>query len=131
MRELFKDNIETSKPDNLVAGCRFPLTSKGVRLAGGQGVLERGTVLGLVQASGDAKAVDSSQSDGTNAPDCILAETIDTTGGAVDAVAYRTGYFMRNGLIFGGTDTYEKHEKEMRRLGMYLTSTIDEKGVEA
>lgn len=130
MRELM-NNLGESKPDNLVAGSRFPLTVKGVELAAGQGVLKRGTVLAVNAATGDAHAVDSALTDGMNEPDCILAETMDTSGGAVKAVAYATGYFFRSGCFFGGTDTYEKHEKEMRRLGLHLTSSVDEKGADA
>lgn len=125
------NNLGESKPDNLVAGFRFPLTHKGVELAAGQGVVKRGTVLGIDKTTGEARPVDSSKTDGTNEPDCILAETMDTAGGAVKAVAYITGYFFRSGLFFGGTDTYEKHEKEMRRLGMHLTSSIDAEGADA
>lgn len=130
MRNLMS-NLGESKPDNLVAGFRFPLTVKGVALASGQGILERGTVLGIDTTTGEARPVKSTASDGSNEPDCILAETMDTSSGAVKAVAYITGYFFRSGLFFGGSDTYEKHEKELRRLGMYLTSSIDAEGAEA
>lgn len=125
------NDLGDSKLDNLVAGFRFPLMVKGVELAAGQGVLKRGTVLAINTTTGQAHPVDSAGANGTNEPDCILVETMDTAGGAVKAVAYITGYFFRNGLFFGGSDTYEKHEKEMRRLGMHLTSSVDEKGADA
>ena len=127
-RELL--DIGAIVADNLIAGDRFPLSVKGVTLAAGQGKLARGTVLGIVTSDGKAKVVDSSKSDGTQNPDCILAEEIDTTGAAVSAVAYNAGFFIRNALVFGGADTYAKHELEMRRLGIHLSASLDEKGAE-
>lgn len=127
MRELYTQ-IGESKPDNLIAGSKWPLDHKGVTLSAGQGVLQRGTVLGIVTASGEAVPVDSAKSDGSQTPDCILAEDIDTADGAVVTIAYSAGGFIRGSLIFGGSDTWEKHELEMRKLNMHLSVSVDEKG---
>lgn len=127
MRELYTQ-IAESKADNLIAGSRWTIDHKGVTLAAGQGVLLRGTVLGIVSASGEAVPVDSSKSDGSERPDCILAEEVDTTTGPTTTVAYSAGGFIRASLVFGGSDTWEKHELEMRKLNMHLSASIDEKG---
>lgn len=131
MRELI-GTLGTTEQDNLIAGPRFPISHKGVSLSAGQGELKRGTVLGVVTTGGAAVPVDSTKTDGSQNPDCILAETVDTgtdTGAdAVTAVAYSAGYFIRGSLIFGGTDTYETHELEMRKLNMHLSASIDKEG---
>jgi hypothetical protein len=137
-RELMGD-IGESFQDNLIAGPRFPVQYKGVQFAAGQGPLKRGTVLAILD-SGSAVVVDSSHTveineedvPDRNMPDCILAEDIDTGtasgGSAIDAVAYSAGYFIRGSLIFGGNDTWQTHEMEMRKLNMHLSASIDKEG---
>ena len=138
-RELYRDLGETTQ-DNLIAGPRFPIQHKGISLASGQGILKRGTVLAIISAGagvGTAAMIDSShkvtvsqtQVADRDKPDCILAEDIDTgAGDSVDAVAYSAGYFIRGSLIFGGTDTWETHELEMRKLNMHLSASINKEG---
>ncbi|MDR1516130.1 MAG: hypothetical protein LBS45_10580 [Synergistaceae bacterium] len=139
-RELYKD-LGAITRDNLIAGPRFPIQHKGVRLAAEQGKLARGTVLAIL-ADGTAVTVDSSSTINTGTtqnpvyvpdrdkPDCILAEDIDTGGAGdpIEAVAYSAGYFIRGALIFGGTDTWETHELEMRKLNMHMSALVDENG---
>ncbi|MDR3280948.1 MAG: head decoration protein [Synergistaceae bacterium] len=130
-RELL-GTLGQSEQDNLIAGPRFPVANKGVTLLEGQGLLKRGTVLGIVTAHGQAVPVDSTAGDGSNSPDCVLAEDVytGTEPGepGVSAVAYSAGYFIRGSLIFGGADTYATHELEMRKLNIHLSSSIDKDG---
>ena len=127
-RDLIAD-LGSAGQDNLIAGPKFPIQFKGVTLAPGQGILPRGTVLGIITAGGQAAAVDSSSADGSEKPDCVLAEDIDTgSGNPVAAVAYSAGYFIRGALIFGGTDTWETHERELRTLNIHLSASIDSEG---
>jgi hypothetical protein len=136
-------DIGESLQDNLIAGPRFPVQHKGVQLAAGQGSLKRGTVLAIL-ANGTAVTVDSTHTievekgnstvdvPDRDMPDCILAEDIDTgaaSGGSpIDAVAYSAGYFIRGSLVFGGSDTWQTHETEMRKLNMHLSASIDKEG---
>ncbi|MDR3353692.1 MAG: hypothetical protein LBO21_01485 [Synergistaceae bacterium] len=136
-RELMND-LGTSTQDNLIAGPRFPIQHKGVHLAAGQGLMKRGTVLSIL-ANGSAVTVDSSHTVTVGeasvpdraSPDCILAEDIDTgasEGDPISAIAYSAGFFIRGSLIFGGTDTWQDHELEMRKLNMHLSASIDMEG---
>jgi hypothetical protein len=136
-RELMED-IGAISQDNLIAGPRFPVQHKGVSLAAGQGLLKRGTVLAIM-SDGSAVMVDSAHTveveeadvPDRDKPDCILAENIDTgdaDGSPIDAVAYSAGYFIRGSLIFGGSDTWQTHELEMRKLNMHLSASIDREG---
>lgn len=117
-------NADTYTPDNLFANLDVTALTKAVTLAGAQGVVKRGTVLGIVTATGLAVPVDNAQADGSEVADCILVEDVDTTDGDIVAEAYRTGHFNRQALIFGGDDTAADHEGTLRKLGIYLSDNI-------
>jgi len=117
---LFNGNFGSTTPDNLFADTTHPVDVKGVILKSGQGVLARGTVLGIISATGKAVAVDSSKSDGSEKADCILTDTVDTSASDAVSSAYSSGSFNRKALVFGGTDTATKHETKLRELGIFL-----------
>ena len=56
--------IGTMVPDNLIAGGDVPVLLKGVMIAKGN-ILKRGSVLGVVTASGKAVLADKSANDGS------------------------------------------------------------------
>ena len=107
--------------DNLCAG-GFPQVTQGKTIAQNQ-TLARGAVLGIITASGQAVAVDSTATDGSQNPAFILAEAV-TTGSGVTAEApvYETGEFNENALTFGGSDTADDHRAKLRELGIHLKS---------
>lgn len=119
-----KSNTGNFTPDNLIAGIDVPQLVKAVTLKSAQGVVKRGTVLGIITASGLAVPVDSSKSDGSQTANCILVNDVDTTGGDVVTEAYVSGHFNRKALIFGGTDTAAQHETKLRELGIFLSDNI-------
>lgn len=121
---LYTKQAGSVEYDNLIAGTTHPIDIKSVVLQGGQGVLKRGTVLGIIKDSGLAVPVDSSKSDGSEIADCILTDDIDTSVGEVVATAYSSGLFNRKALIFGGTDTADVHETRLRELGIFLKDNI-------
>ncbi|MGF9907275.1 head decoration protein [Brevibacillus porteri] len=118
------NNVGSFTPDNLFAGQEIPALVKFVKLKGLQGVVKRGTVLGVITASGLAVPVDSSKTDGSQTANAILIEDIDTSAGDAAAEAYESGHFNRKALIFGGTDTADKHETKLRELGIFLSDNI-------
>lgn len=70
-------------PELLYSTARF--TQKGVTLAGGQGILPMGTVLGRVTATKKWKVYDNSASDGTEVARGVLRRAVDTgSSGAPD-----------------------------------------------
>lgn len=108
-------------PDKLIAGNELPILTEEIKLAKAQGVVKRGTVVGIVTTDGTAKPVDSAQSDGTQLPYAILTDDVDTAGAAdVVTTAYTTGLFNASALIFGGSDDVSKHKLELRKLGIHL-----------
>lgn len=78
----------------------------------------------VVAGSGKYKTVNSANVDGSQVADCILADDADTVDGDVTAVAYKTGHFNRDALVFGGSDTAEVHEHTLRSLGIFLSENV-------
>lgn len=124
MANFYEKEIGSVNYDNLFAGTNVPVLIKSVTLKSGQGVLKRGTVLGIVTNTGLAVPVDSSNTDGSEKADCILTDNIDTGNEDIVITAYSSGLFNRNALIFGGTDKAEKHETRLRELGIFLKDNI-------
>jgi hypothetical protein len=48
MGNLFNGNVDSTTPDNLLFDGKHPIDIKGVTLKSGQGILARGTVLGII-----------------------------------------------------------------------------------
>jgi hypothetical protein len=127
MEDLYS-TIGTFERDNLCAGQDIPVLTKGITLAKGQGIINRGTVLGIITESGLLKPVDSSKTDGTQTANCILTDTVNTGDSTATedstATAYISGLFNASALTFGGSDTYAKHQENLRSLGIYLQNNI-------
>lgn len=114
------DNYEY---DNLRAGGVQPVVTDGIVLAAGQAYV-RGTVLGVVTASGEATEVDSAATDGSETPYAILQEDVDATSESKPGAIYLTGEFNEHALVFGGSDTADDHRKKMREIGLFLKTNV-------
>lgn len=120
MSNLYTDNFGSTTPDNLFAGTKHPVDVKSVVVLTGQGVLKRGTVVGIITASGKAKLVNSANADGSQTAHAILTTDVDTTAADVVTTAYVSGQFNRKALVVGGSDTAAKHETQLRSLGIFM-----------
>lgn len=123
-----KDHIGSFQPKTIIAGNEKPVLTKGVVLAKGQGVLPAGTVLGISE-SGIATPVDSEKEDGSQLPDCILADPVDTdnTTDNPRAAAYKAGIINESALVFSETEDADEiaaHKDKLRDLGIFLIQTI-------
>ncbi|MGO4890298.1 head decoration protein [Anaerobacillus sp. MEB173] len=124
MEQLHK-TIGEHTPDNLIAGHEVPILVKGVTVAKGQGVLVRGTVIGIISATGLAAPVDSTKTDGSEVPYGILTDDINTEQDVdVKSTGYVSGLFNSAALTFGGTDTIENHENRLRERGIFVKENI-------
>lgn len=112
-------SAQSYNPDQLIAG-RVPQVTETVTIVSGQGVLKRGTVLGLVTASGKYIKSLSAASDGSQNPSAILADDIDATSGDVKAGVYFTGEFNGNALILGASWTVATAKAALRGVGIYI-----------
>ena len=113
--------------DNLIAKLVPTAETFGIRVAAGEGELERGTVLSrnadnTYSVYGKAADDDEEETDAA-VPSCILADPVDATDAAATAVAYRSGNFNRSALIFG-SDSYvitADDEDALRKYDIILT----------
>lgn len=115
---------EVFTPDNLFAGNVAPVVADKATIVSGAGKLARGTVLGLVSASGKLNIVDSTKSDGTQTPYAVLAEDVDATSADKPCGVYLTGEFNIDKLVFGGTDTATTHKVNARKIGIFFKNTL-------
>ncbi len=120
-------------PDKLIADVSIPVTAKGIRVAKGEGVLKRGTLLGIA-ADGTYKRTDTEESvktgDGDSAAteaaaigaDCILTDDVDATDKEAVTTGYVTGAFNSAAVIVPEGKTVSAHEDTLRKLGIFLRS---------
>lgn len=107
-------------PSNLITGS-YPLVTESITVEAGQ-TLASGSVLGKVTATNEYKLSAAGSSDGSELPSVILAEDIDTTGGAAQSVGFISGQFNANALIFGTGHTAESQKHNLRLINIYLTN---------
>lgn len=111
--------------DELIGGTAITLMTANVTIAklDAEAVLKRGTLLGVVTASGKYAIVDSTVSTGEQVADAVLAHDV-AVGNTDDVVAtvYTRGLFNASKLIVKqAEDNAAKHEAELRKVGIYLT----------
>lgn len=105
-------------PDRLVI--RFdPSSSQKGTLLTGQNLL-RGSLLGIITASGLLTLSTSAAVDGSQIPDRILAEDANASLGPVDALCYLRGQFDSNYVTFGAGQTVANTYQTLRGKGIDL-----------
>ena len=129
------ENLGAVGFDNLINGLYPPAEVFSVQVAGGQGVLERGTLL----ASGTDGMVMISASS-TGKANAVLADPVDTgaaveqdpdaddpvTAEAVTATAYRTGHFNTNSLIVAdGYEITAADKEALRVAGILISDAVE------
>lgn len=116
------ENLGTVGYDNLINGINPSAEVFHVKLAAGQGVLERGTL--LATAEGGLVKISAATTGKANA---VLADTIDTGDGeAVNAVAYRTGHFNANKLIVAdGYEITAADKEALRGVGILVSDAVE------
>lgn len=112
------DDAGTFEADNLIAG-DYPRAARIVTLTG-QGTLMPGAVLGEISADGRYCHSESVNTDGSEIPDAILAETCDLNGTDVQALIYLTGEFNTQALILGEGHTLESVRQAFRTRSIFL-----------
>lgn len=122
MSDLYK-NAGEYMPDKLIVDMAIPITSKGIKVAKGEGILKRGTLMGPA-GDGTYKRTDTEDGEGEKAvtigADCILTDDVDATNAAVVTTAYVSGCFNAGALILPEGKKISGHETTLRQLGIYL-----------
>lgn len=101
------------------AGTEIAALTSSVVLAGGQGLLRKGAVLGKVEYDGKYKLVDKKASDGSQVASVVLAEDVDTSSGDQTAVVFTQGIFNYDALYVADGDTVDAHQEELRAGNIY------------
>lgn len=107
--------------DNLPAGSAHR-TEKPIVIVSGAGALTRGTVLGIVTASGKYKVYDNAASDGSQVARGLLVTDVDATSGDVPVSMYVTGEFNKDAVDWGTNDStgITAGTADLEALNLYL-----------
>lgn len=109
-------------PDGLIVS-RGPIVTDDVALAGGQGVLHRGTLLGIVTSTGQAVVCVATAVDGSQRPAAVLVSGVDTTAGPAPGAGYFSGEFDAALLAFDSSWTLPALADAMRARGLFLRTS--------
>lgn len=108
-------------PDALIAG-EYPRATRMVTITGGNFV--RGTLMGVITASGKYTKSIAASNDGSEVPDSILDADTDASGGDKTAVVNLTGEFNEAGLVFGAGHTIASVRQGLRKIGIFLRKVV-------
>lgn len=120
----FAPGMESSLfvPDQLVSG-PLQLVTDSVTI-GVSGALKRGTVLGVVTATGAYIPSKKDATDGSEKPSAILIDNVDTTTTVQTGGVYLMGEFNQNRLIFDASWTVAELKAQFRPLAIFLRDSI-------
>ncbi|WP_022850669.1 head decoration protein [Limisalsivibrio acetivorans] len=104
--------------DTLVSAQRIPIM-RSVVIASGE-VLEKGSVLGRITATGKYVLSESASADGSESPDVVLASAVDASTGDTAADVYIAGAFIDKALKFGAGHTAESTWHGLRAKSIYI-----------
>lgn len=122
MSKMLNETIGSVEYDGLFVSNVPEADVVHIKLAAGNGVLKRGTV--VTGAAGGELAPVADAIAATNAT-YILTDAVDTTGAVAVATAYRTGHFARNKLHTNGTYALAAADEEiLRKSGILLSDAI-------
>lgn len=110
-------------PDRLINGNADELVAVKITVISGQNLV-RGSLLGKITASGKHNLSLTGAADGSQAPDAILAEDCDASGGDKSALAYVRGDFNSSAVTFGAAHTAVSTFDALRDKGIYLFNTV-------
>ncbi len=104
-------------PDQLVAGTLQLVTDTGI-ITGG--AFKRGTVLGLVAASGKYTHCVKTAEDGSQVPVAILVDDVDASSSDQNGGLYLMGEFNQHQIIIDNSWTTADLKKALRPLAIFL-----------
>lgn len=91
-------------------------------------VFNRGMALGMITASKKLIPSNSTATDGSNVIYAVAVEDVDTSATGknadVDSPVYVEGVFNSKAMTFAGTDTFETHKINARKVGIYFQAAI-------
>lgn len=109
-------------PEHLIAG-EFPRITRYVMVTG-SAALSAGAVLGKITADNRYQLSAVASTDGSQTPEAILAEDIDTREGDILAAVYLSGEFNRLALQVGTGYTVSAVESVLRLRSIFLRDNM-------
>lgn len=109
-------------PDDLIVNSDDVIMRKITVLAGQN--LVRGAVLGKVSASGKYVLSAAAAGDGSQAPDCILVDATDATGGDKEAIGIFKASVLESKLTLGAGHTLDSIREGLRVKSIHLLKSI-------
>lgn len=116
-------SAQTYIPDQLIAG-PLQLVTDNALIASGQGVLARGTILGVVTAIGKYIVSKQTATDGSQVPSAVLADVVDATSSDANGGIYLQGEFNGNALIFDSSWSLAALKPLLRPLEIYVKTSV-------
>ncbi|MGR2678720.1 head decoration protein [Chromobacterium haemolyticum] len=116
-------SAQTYIPDQLIAG-PLQLVTDNALIASGQGVLARGTILGVVTASGKYIVSKQTATDGSQVPSAVLADVVDATSNDANGGIYLQGEFNGTALIFDSSWSLAALKPLLRPLEIYVKTSV-------
>ena len=104
-------------PDQLIAGTLQLVTDSGI-ITGS--TYKRGTVLGMVTASGKYKLSVKTATDGSETPVAILVDNVNASTADQNGGLYLMGEFNQNYIIFDDSWTIPALKTALRPLAIFL-----------
>lgn len=109
-------------PDQLVSG-PLQLVTDTVKITGGK-AYKRGTVLGVVTASGGYQLSVKTATDGSEVPSAILVDDVDATAGDVLGGVYLMGEFNGHRIIIDNSWTVETVAQALRPSSIFIRDVV-------
>ncbi len=114
---------DTFIPDQLVSGPLQLVTDDTATILMGA-AYKRGTVLGVVTASGKYTLCVATAADGSQTPKAILVDDVDATAADVTGGVYLMGEFNQNRMTFDASWTVVTLKPAFRPLGIFLRDSV-------
>lgn len=108
-------------PDQLIAGTLQLVTDSGI-ITGG--TYKRGTVLGVVTASGKYTLSVKTATDGSENPVAILVDNVDASTADQNGGLYLMGEFNQNHIIIDASWTMAAIKTALRPLAIFLKDSV-------
>ncbi|MDE9557030.1 head decoration protein [Xenorhabdus bovienii] len=109
-------------PDQLISG-PLQVVTESVTIAK-SGILKRGTVLGVITATGEYVVSKKGVDNGSQIPSAILVDNVDTTADSVTGGVYLMGEFNHHRVIFDESWTLPELKAKLRTFSIFLRDSV-------
>lgn len=115
---------DTFMPDQLLSGPLQVVTDTVTVLTGAAAIYKRGTVLGVVTASGKYTLSVATAADGSQVPKAILVDDVNATAADVLAGVYLMAEVNQSRIIFDPSWTLVTLKTALRPFGIFLRDSV-------